>query len=793
MGCGKSSAASAGPKPSKQQQKLLDEYVVGKKLGEGAFGVVSLCKHRVTGVQRAVKMVDKVETPLKMIEEETRLMLALDHPNIVKCHGVFYERCFICIVMDLYTGGDMMSGMQNYFRTKGQVECREVTHLSHQMSASIKYCHNKGVMHRDIKGDNYLLDRQDITDKLCKVVLTDFGMACEAGPEDRLSIKCGSEMYWAPEIYAKSYGLKVDVWALGVIMFGLVTARFPFKDEDDIKSKVAKIPKRVHPTCKEFIEVMLDKNEKSRPNSCEVMEHPWVAGSAKSPDTLAHEVNDHVVAQDTSGHDEKHEQGNTLCADDVKADVQERRQELMDRLNMEHERRIPASGAKAGETRSRTVYSSNHLAKKFTVAGRRSPKQALVYEWWGVEKVREKGLLDMEAKAEPATPEAFEANIDIGVFSQMLTEHNIDTTKFGVGKAKTLAELSEEVRSGTARLMLDATEHKKLVRVVDVVVLRVCPQGQDSFLVETQEVFPDGRTRENNFLPGEKKEPHENTQQAAQRILADFLGMQGHHVQLDLMKIRRIEEERPSPSYPGVTTVYRKEIVNVVLTTTNTAHLLKIGLPSGSSWSKKDASGNTKFFEWMTPKKAKAKNVKLTLGEENISTLVQAPIGLSEEALREHLALHNVASAKYGQEGSKTIKQFSAELISGEATLVKDTRVVDNIIVIISNPRTKEILVQTGQVAPDGTTTPVERLPGFKHRPDENQFTSAKRMCQWRLEIDENQVKLDQKVMMVEGERKIPAYPGLRTIYRRRLIKAELELAVTDSPGNDPSVYKVCV
>merc|ERR550514_1235715 len=123
MGCGQSSAEkpaakAAGGSPAKPVQgadgaskpgksadmRLLEEYSVGQTLGEGAFGVVSNCKKRSTGEEFAVKMVDKVETPVEAIKKEAEMLQSMDHPNIVKFHGVYYERCFVCIVMDKFSG-----------------------------------------------------------------------------------------------------------------------------------------------------------------------------------------------------------------------------------------------------------------------------------------------------------------------------------------------------------------------------------------------------------------------------------------------------------------------------------------------------------------------------------------------------------------------------------------------------------------------------------------------------------------------------------------------------------------
>lgn len=746
--------------------RLLEEYSVGQTLGEGAFGVVSVCKKRATGEEFAVKMVDKVETPVDAIRKEAEMLQSMDHRNIVKFHGVYYERCFVCIVMDKLSGGDLVEGLQRHLKERGQINCHDVVHVAQQMGASIQYLHNRSVVHRDIKGDNYLMDRKDMTDQNCLVVLTDFGTACNAGPEDRLSAGVGTKIFWPPEFFDRDYGQKVDVWAMGVIMYGLVSGRFPFRDENDIRTKEVRIPKRVHPVCEEFIKRMLDKVEKTRISADGVMAHAWIASKGRTQEPPA--VGPAEEADNTGS-------APNLREDVVNDGIKERRQELINRLNKEHDAR------EKPERKLNRSDSRHHQAKKFTLADKQANGEKVTYEWWDAKQVKDSGILDLEGQATPAKTEVCQDGSDLRLFSQMLEEHNIKPSLFGSGKAKTLEQLALEVRSGAARLMLDATEHKKLVRVVDVVVLRLRSPGQNArLLIETEECFSDGRKRETLRLPGTKKEPHENTRQTAERILKDMLNINADNVRFDLRKVDRHEEEIESPSYPGVRSVYRKEIVEGVFATTEPSQLSKVGLPGYTSWSATDALGNTKFMQWMTDKQADAKKVKLKAeGAEAVSTLVRAPIGLGEEALRTHLASLRIEVSRFGQDGAKTIKEFSAELIKGEATLMQDNagalvRVVDVVVLIITNPTTGDVLVQTEQVSADGHKTVLNRLPGAKRRPDENQFLSARRILRRQLEIDENLVRLKQDVQFVEQEKPSPSYPGLKTVYRKRLIKAEL-------------------
>mmetsp|Transcript_174508 Transcript_174508/g.553940 ORF Transcript_174508/g.553940 Transcript_174508/m.553940 type:complete len:780 (-) Transcript_174508:217-2556(-) len=775
MGCvgsseSKASSNSAGQTRARtnsapaESVRLLEEYSVGQTLGEGAFGVVSDCRRRATGEEFAVKMIDKVETPVDAIRREADLLQSLDHPNIVKVHGVFYEKCFVCIVMDKYLGGDLVEGLQRHLKERGHINCHDVVHVARQMGFGIQYLQNRTIVHRDIKGDNYLMDRKDMTDPKCKVVLTDFGTACKIDPDERLKAGVGTKIFWAPEFFDRSYGVKVDVWAMGIIMYGLVSGRFPFRDETDVRTKEVKIPKRVHPVCEEFIKTLLDKNEKTRPTADMVMLHKWVAESTSREDGRI----------EACGDDEGTE---NLREENVNDGIKERRQELISRLNREDQLKRQADGGRIKRASSRHYQQSS-----FTLVDKKIAGLKMAYEWWDQARVKDAKLLDLYVEAKSQAQDGSVDDSYLKMFSNMLVDHNIDPEQFGKGQAKKLDQLAVEVRSGAARLMLDATSHKKLVRVVDIVVLRIrSPDGDRRLLVETAECFPDGRKRETLRLPGTKKEPYENTKQVAQRILKEMLNMSEDAVNWDLSHVERHEEETESPSFPGVRTVYRKEMVEGVVHLTDSGALDKIGLPAFSAWSASDKARNTKFFHWMTDKIAESNKVKLKAeAAEAVSTLVRAPIGFGEEALRNHLVAMGVDISRFGQSGCKTIKEFSAELIRGESTLQQDTaskrlvRVVDVVLMVVRKPGAGDILIQTEQVDAHGHKTRLDRLPGAKCRPDENQFLSARRILRRQLEIDENIVALDREVGIIEEEKHSPAYPGLKTVYRKNMVKAEL-------------------
>jgi hypothetical protein len=590
-------------------------------------------------------------------------------------------------------------------------------------------------------------------------------------PQERLSAEVGTRIFWAPEFCNKSYGLKVDIWAMGVIMYGLLDGRFPFKDENDIKKKDPKIPKRVHPDCVSYILGMLNKDENKRLSAREVMEHKWMVSGGKGSEG-------DNMNQDSLGNREDDEKpdANGMRVDGANDGVAERRRELLERMNNNNN-----DQGKSGK--KKPAPSQHYWAKWFTIVDKHQAGSTLKFEWWDDAKVQSSGILKFDGvKKSQAADNDFGKSPEL--VGKMLQENNIDISRFGKGEAKSLLTLANEVASGAARLMLDATEHKKLVRVVDVVLLRIYSDQKKEkakVLIETAEQYPDGRKRNIARLPGTKKEPHESSKETADRILKEMMGMGDCKISFDYDEKEVYEEENESPSYPGVKTVYRKEIVEGHVVATDKDILSKVGLPAGNNWNFEDKKKNTKYFSWMTDKAAIAKGAKLRPeGSEEVSGLVAAPIGLNEEDLTKYLKNHAVDTTQFGGKNSRSLKEFSTELIKGESSLMEDEsgkvmRVVDLIIMKIVNPGTMDVLVQTEQSFSDQTKNMLNRLPGAKRRPDENQFLTARRLLRKQLKIDENNCVLDAKnVQYYEEEKSSQAFPGIRTVYRKRLIQANL-------------------
>jgi len=744
------------------QKRLLDYYNVGEMLGQGAFGIVYACKPIGADRDCAVKMVDKIESPLDKIKEEAEMLQKMDHENVIKCHDVIYERCFVCIVMDRLRGGDLIVGMQAHWKSKGKIPVMATKKITAQMAKAISYLHGQSIVHRDVKGDNYLCDRPDIVEPGIRIVLTDFGTAVACRAEDRLREKCGTKLYWSPEFYKLDYSLKVDIWAIGVVVYGFLNGKFPFRDENDIKNKAVSVPKGTPAECTDLVNLILEKKEDKRADHRQLVEHKWLASEGGS--------NSH------SADDDPEFKPAPEFKEAVNHGVGDRRQELVERMQ---EQKKP--GAQSG-----TKKPEEHYWKEwFSIVDRHAKNSTLKYEWWSQSKVDEAGVLALDGASKMQGADAGTGKDDKAsekVLETQLKDHGIAVEKFGKGSAKTLQQFTHEIQSGSAVLMNDATQFKRLVRVVDVVLLRITAPGGSKYLIETGEKYQDGRSRDIARLPGTKKEPHMNSKQMAEKICAELLELGGAKVNFDYSNREIFEEEDSSASYPGVVTVYRKEIIGGQMAGAASGDYIGKTAKNKDDWKREDRTGNTKYFKWMTAKECETANAKIKApadGEE-VSGLVQAPIGLEEEELRKYFETNKVDISAFGQNNAKSLKEISAELLKGESSLMvsadgKVIRVVDVVVIKLIHSVTGSILVQTQQTFPDGTTQSLKRLPGAKRRPDENQFLTARRILKRQLKVEENHVTLDsQNVTVAEEEKESHAFPGLRTIYRKRIITATL-------------------
>merc|ERR1719382_2278371 len=168
--------------------------------------------------------------------------------------------------------------MMRHWNTKGMIPVETVRKLTRQIWEPIAHMHSKGFVHRDVKGDNYLMDLPDVEHPDNRIYLNDMGTCREfPRPGERMKTRCGTDKYWPPEVYKNDYGHKVDCWALGVLMYGLFCGKFPFNSERDTKEKQLRIPKEAPEDAADLLVKALDRTEEERIEAGDALKHRFIA------------------------------------------------------------------------------------------------------------------------------------------------------------------------------------------------------------------------------------------------------------------------------------------------------------------------------------------------------------------------------------------------------------------------------------------------------------------------------------------------------------------------------------
>lgn len=279
-------------------RSFAKHYRKGQKLGEGGFGSVFRCQNRASDDMRAVKVIPKghVQKDMEYVHTEIEAMVRLDHPNIVKMFDFFEERSNILVVIELCAGGDF----GKLHRNKCPMDI--VRPLFRDIVLGMAYCHDLQIVHRDMKFENCL-----VTDgrkrKIGKII--DFGLSAikrdseveadgspKRSDEGWLSDALGTKYFAAPEVIDKhlKYGVKCDVWSLGVMLFIMFTNEHPYAKDatmlstPDLFSKILLGAYREEPVrrCKvsscaaALMKQMLTRDAAGRITALEALDNPWL-------------------------------------------------------------------------------------------------------------------------------------------------------------------------------------------------------------------------------------------------------------------------------------------------------------------------------------------------------------------------------------------------------------------------------------------------------------------------------------------------------------------------------------
>ncbi|NXD64740.1 HUNK kinase, partial [Eolophus roseicapillus] len=267
-----------------QHTKRVGNYLIGRKLGEGSFAKVREGLHVLTGEKVAVKVIDKKRAKkdtyvTKNLRREGQIQQMIRHPNIAQLLDILETENSYYLVMELCPGGNLMHKIYE----KKRLEEHEARKYIRQLILAVEHLHRAGVVHRDLKIENLLLDEDN------NIKLIDFGLSNCAGIlgySDPFSTQCGSPAYAAPELLArKKYGPKIDVWSIGVNMYAMLTGTLPFTVEPFslralyqkmVDKEMNPFPTQLSSAAINFLRSLLEPDPAKRPNIQQALANRWL-------------------------------------------------------------------------------------------------------------------------------------------------------------------------------------------------------------------------------------------------------------------------------------------------------------------------------------------------------------------------------------------------------------------------------------------------------------------------------------------------------------------------------------
>lgn len=263
-----------------RKQWSLEDFRFVKELGQGRFGKVVKAKERHTNYTVALKILHKSQLSKLNAEVQLRreieIQSELDHPNILRLYGFFYDENRIYLILEYAPGGELYKKLKS---AGGTFDERRAARYTYALASAIRHCHSKGVIHRDIKPENLLLDADD------NLKIADFGWSVHAVRNNRRGTVCGTLDFLAPEMCeGQRYDASVDVWSIGVLLYEMLFGAPPFEESTEFHTKERiKLVDLAFPSdvdvsedAKHLIKSLLRRQPEKRLSLAKVLSHPWI-------------------------------------------------------------------------------------------------------------------------------------------------------------------------------------------------------------------------------------------------------------------------------------------------------------------------------------------------------------------------------------------------------------------------------------------------------------------------------------------------------------------------------------
>lgn len=271
-----------------EPEPKITDFEKIKELGTGSFGKVFLVSHKVTGVQYAIKAIDKrnkaniEEKPY--FRREIEIMYKIHHPNVVRLYSNFEDDSNCYFIMEYINKGNLYGLIPK--EKKKKLSQQLVAGIMKDVISAVYFLHNMTppTIHRDIKPENVLLGEGGLAK------LTDFGWSNYIEEKEKRTTYCGTPIYLAPEIINETgHDEHVDIWCIGVLLFELITSAVPFPGndidtlQDNIKHLRIAWPRDINMDAKNLISKILKIDPKARISLEEMLNHPFFTKNIQNP------------------------------------------------------------------------------------------------------------------------------------------------------------------------------------------------------------------------------------------------------------------------------------------------------------------------------------------------------------------------------------------------------------------------------------------------------------------------------------------------------------------------------
>ena len=288
----------------------VDNFILEKLIGEGAFGEVYITK--VKGDEQALYATKKLDRKKidnsqakKYLENEIKILRTLNHPNIVKYKDLKKSKNHYFVIMEFCNGGELAKTLEKYMEEYGHPFPEEIVqHFMKQIIDAFNFIHARKIIHRDVKLENILLNYETEEDKnnlnlmKAQVKIIDFGFSCFVGPDGLRYSTLGTPITMDPILIKKltdksgkvsqlGYNESADIWSIGTICYQMLIGKSPFdaEDREELYEKIEngsyKIPTNMSYEIVSFLNGMLQYNSKKRLTASQLIRHDFLTKDVK--------------------------------------------------------------------------------------------------------------------------------------------------------------------------------------------------------------------------------------------------------------------------------------------------------------------------------------------------------------------------------------------------------------------------------------------------------------------------------------------------------------------------------